>query len=258
MSTKPPILKVNNVCKQFELPAETVNVLIDINFEVPTGSFTIIYGPSGSGKSTMLNILMGLEPPTSGTVELQGQNLYQLTPDDRARFRQLTMGMVYQTNYWITSMSVEENVAFPLFLAGYDRQQAIQMAKISLETVGLDKISTHYPTQLSGGQQQRVSMARALIANPSLIIADEPTGNLDSKNGELVMNLLNDSVKHMGKTVILVTHNLDYLAYSTQQVQIKDGQLADTTSSVPPEPIAPAAPPPPPPAKPQAKEVKHG
>ncbi len=229
MSAAKTVLKVSHVNKQFKLPGETVGVLTDINFEVKEGSFTIIYGPSGSGKSTMLNILVGLEPPTSGTVELLDQDLYQLTPDDRARFRQLSLGMVYQTNYWINSLSVIENVAFPLYLAGYDYKQAGELAQISLESVGLDKISAHFPTQLSGGQQQRVSMARALIANPTLIVADEPTGNLDSRNGDLIMNLLNDSVKKYGKTVILVTHNLEYLSYSTQQLQIKDGLLTNTT-----------------------------
>lgn len=230
MSTAKTILKVSHVNKEFKLPTETVSVLKDVNFEVKEGSFTIIYGPSGSGKSTMLNILVGLEPPTTGTVELLGQDMYQLTPDDRARFRQLTLGMVYQTNYWINSLSVFENIAFPLYLAGYDYKQANQLAELSLETVGLKAdLAGHNPTQLSGGQQQRVSMARALITNPSLIIADEPTGNLDSKNGGLIMSLLYDSVKTMGKTVILVTHNLEYLSLSTQQLQINDGILTETT-----------------------------
>jgi putative ABC transport system ATP-binding protein len=223
------IIKVSHVHKEFKLPADTVKVLSDVNFEVKKGSFTIIYGPSGSGKSTMLNILLGLEPPTTGTIEILGQNLYDLTPDDRARFRQLTLGIVYQTNYWINSLSVVENVSFPLYLAGYEPKQAAELAALSLEAVGLSHISAHYPTQLSGGQQQRVSMARALIANPGLIVADEPTGNLDSKNGDLIMGLLSDSVKSLGKTVILVTHNLDYLKLSTQQIQIKDGIVTDTT-----------------------------
>ncbi len=223
------IVKVTGLSKQFKLATETVSALTDINFEIKQGSFTIIYGPSGSGKSTLLNILVGLEPPTSGTVELLGQNLYDLTSDDRARFRQLTLGMVFQTNYWVNSLSVVENVAFPLYLAGYDAKQAAELAQLSLEAVGLNDVVKHYPTQLSGGQQQRVSMARALIANPSLIVADEPTGNLDSHNGELIMSLLDSSVKDMGKTVILVTHNLEYLRYSTQQLEIKDGVLTDTT-----------------------------
>jgi putative ABC transport system ATP-binding protein len=230
MSTAKTVIKVSHLNKQYVLPTDTVNVLQDVNFEVKEGSFTIIYGPSGSGKSTMLNALVGLEPPTSGTVEVLGQDLYALTPDDRARFRQLTLGMVYQTNYWINSLSVIENVSFPLYLAGYHAAQAAQLAEISLETVGLGKVSAHFPTQLSGGQQQRVSMARALITNPTLIVADEPTGNLDSKNGDLIMGLLDQSVKELGKTVILVTHNLDYLSYSTQQLQIKDGILTDTTA----------------------------
>ncbi len=228
MSSK-TLLKITNLHKQFDLATETVKALIDVNFEIKEGAFAIIYGPSGSGKSTLLNTIVGLEPPTSGTVDMLGQDLYQLTPDDRARFRQLTLGMVNQTNYWVSSLNVIENVSFPLYLAGYDRQQATSLAQLRLEQVGLGNISAHNPTQLSGGQQQRVSMARALIASPRVIVADEPTGNLDSRNGELIMGLLERSVKEQGKTVILVTHNLDYLSFSTQQLEIKDGLLTDTT-----------------------------
>lgn len=224
------VLKVSHVHREFQLAMEKLTVLHDVNFEVKQGSFTILYGPSGSGKSTMLNILLGLDPPTSGTVEMLGQDMYKLNPDGRAKFRHLALGMVYQSNFWISSLNVIENVAFPLYLAGHTFKTAEALAQQSLKNVGMDGFEKQMPTRLSGGQQQRVSMARALVSNPQIIVADEPTGNLDSKNGDMIMDLLAASVKDMGKTVILVTHNLEYLRYSDQQLQIKDGQIIDSNT----------------------------
>lgn len=222
-----PLVIGQHIGKKFYLETETVEVLKDLNFVVPKNSFTIIYGPSGSGKSTLLNSLVGLEPPTSGKFIVDGQDLYALNADQRANFRARTLGMVYQTNYWVNSLNVLDNVSLPLFLSGYTRKQANIMAKDTLDMVGMGEYLNKKPTVLSGGQQQRVSMARALVANPSWVVADEPTGNLDTKNGDMIMKLLSDLNHKMNKTIILVTHNLEYLPLSNNQLQIKDGMLVE-------------------------------
>lgn len=221
------LIQVENVEKKFFLQTETVHALKHVNFTIPNNSFSIIYGPSGSGKSTLLNTIVGLEPPTTGKVIIDNQDLYSLSADKRANFRARTLGMVYQTNYWVNSLTVLENVCMPLFLAGYSRRQATLVSMESLELVGMQDYAKKRPTVLSGGQQQRVSMARAIVANPDLIVADEPTGNLDTKNGDMIMNLLSDLNHKMKKTVILVTHNLEYLSLSSHRVQIKDGEASE-------------------------------
>lgn len=225
------LIRLEQVEKKFFLDTETVDALKGINFGIPKQSFSIIYGPSGSGKSTLLNTIVGLEPPTSGRVVIDDRDLYSLNSDQRANFRARTLGMVYQTNYWVNSLTVLENVSMPLFLSGYSRKQASLIAMESLEMVGMTTFAKKRPTVLSGGQQQRVSMARAIVANPDLIVADEPTGNLDTKNGDMIMNLLSDLNHKLHKTVILVTHNLEYLSLSSHRVQIKDGYATEDDGS---------------------------
>ncbi len=231
MTVPTSLIKVEAVDKKFFLPTETVHALKNVNFAIPKNSFSIIYGPSGSGKSTLLNTIVGLEPPTTGKVIIEEQDLYALNADKRANFRARTLGMVYQTNYWVNSLNVLENVCMPIFLSGYSRRQAALIAMESLELVGMQDYAKKRPTLLSGGQQQRVSMARAIIANPDLIVADEPTGNLDTKNGDMIMNLLSDLNHKMQKTIILVTHNLEYLSLSSHRVQIKDGEAFEDDGS---------------------------
>jgi putative ABC transport system ATP-binding protein len=225
------LIRLDQVEKKFFLDTETVHALKNVNFGIPKQSFSIIYGPSGSGKSTLLNTIVGLEVPTSGKVTIENQDLYSLNADQRANFRARTLGMVYQTNYWVNSLTVLENVCMPLFLSGYSKHQAAMIAKESLEMVGMAAYFKKRPTVLSGGQQQRVSMARAIVANPDLIVADEPTGNLDTKNGDMIMNLLSDLNHKLHKTIILVTHNLEYLSLSTHRVQIKDGMASEDDGS---------------------------
>lgn len=219
------LIEAKGLHKEFVLPNETVVALKDVSFVVPKNSFNVIYGPSGSGKSTMLNILTGLEVPTGGTITVAGVDLYSHNADERANFRARTLGMVYQTNYWVNSLTVLENVSMPLFLAGYTKRKSAKYAMEALEMVGMEKFQHQHPTLLSGGQQQRVSMARALVADPELIVADEPTGNLDTKNGDLIMNLLSDLKNTHGKTIILVTHNLEYLPLSDNRLRLKDGAV---------------------------------
>ena len=225
------IVKFENVSKQFQLDDGPVEVLHDVNFTVKRGSFTIIYGPSGSGKSTLLNVLTGLEPPTSGSVVVDGQHLYTMNADERAAFRAKRMGMVYQTHYWVNSLSALENVALPLYLTGRSYQEAIGEARASISRVGLDKYADYRPNLLSGGQQQRISMARASIISPMLLIADEPTGNLDSKNGDMIMQLVESFKSDFGSTIVLVTHNLEYLPLSDYRLYIKDGVVTEEKGS---------------------------
>lgn len=223
------MIEFKNVYKEFVLPTETVRVLNDVSFAIPENSFTVIYGPSGSGKSTLLNTLVGLEPPTSGNVQLNSQELYAMNADQRANFRARLVGMVYQTNYWVNSLTVLENVAMPLYLSGYNRREAASVALESLSKIGMEEYRHSNPTVLSGGQQQRVSIARALAGDPQLIVADEPTGNLDTKNGDMIMSMLYELRHRLGKTVVMVTHNLSYLPLSDLRLHLKDGVVNQET-----------------------------
>lgn len=220
-----PIIKVQNLDKTFKLPSGDVSVLHDISLEIQPQSFTIIYGPSGSGKTTLLNSLSCLEQPTKGTVTVAGKHVYDFNGDERAAFRSQELGLVYQSNYWVKSLSVLENVAMPLYVAGWEISMANNKAMETLKQIHMEEYSGYRPTLLSGGQQQRVSMARALVADPTIVLADEPTGNLDTKAGDMVMDLLKRVQEEFGRTVVLITHNLEYLPYSDQQIHILDGRI---------------------------------
>ncbi|MFN8015629.1 MAG: ABC transporter ATP-binding protein [Acidimicrobiia bacterium] len=222
------LIKFSHVFKSFHVKNGAVNVLKDISFTVPKGSFTILFGPSGSGKSTILNTILGLEPPTSGRVDVNDINLYSLSSDQRAKFRTHFVGMVTQDNYWVNSLSVIDNVALPLYLCGYPRTKARKMAKRSVENIQLERYLNSRPTVLSGGEQQRISVARATVKNPEIIIADEPTGNLDTKSGNLVLNLLLNQTGKDKTTVVMVTHNPDFLQYANNVLMIKDGVMEQT------------------------------
>lgn len=225
MPSSDNIIEFSNVHKNFQTQDQVVKALEGVSFEIKRSSLTILYGASGSGKSTILNVLMGLQQPTQGKVVVNGQDIYALNSDKRARFRSATIGSVYQAMYWIKSLSVLDNVATPLYLSGWNRGEARQRAMQKLTELGMEQYAHTRPTVLSGGQQQRISMARALITDPQLLIADEPTGNLDSKNGELVMQMLKRLNDTTNCTIVLVTHNLEYLPLSDKQLFIKDGVL---------------------------------
>jgi putative ABC transport system ATP-binding protein len=219
------LIKVEHLSKQFDLKSGPVEVLRDITFQIPEESFAIIFGPSGSGKSTLLNILCGLEIPTKGRVEIDAQDVYAMNADQRSHFRAQVMGIVHQENYWIKSLNVLENVAMPLYLIGSKKEPSLIVARESLEKVGMAEYANHLPIVLSGGQQQRVSMARALVASPKLILADEPTGNLDSKNGKLITDLLLYFQQKLNRTIVLVTHNIEYLPLGDTHLFIRDGRV---------------------------------
>lgn len=227
MSTSDTLVRFENVGKQYLTQEGTSSVLRNVNFEIKKNSFTIIYGPSGSGKTTILNMIQGLLKPSAGRVIVDGQNLYELSQNERAKFRARNFGTVYQTNNWISSLSVVENIALPLYLTGLDREAATKEALDSLRRVDLEKYAHYSPQVLSVGQQQRISMARATVTVPILLAADEPTGNLDSKNGDMIMRLIMSYKNDHDSTIILVTHNSDYLPLSDHRLFISDGSVTE-------------------------------
>lgn len=227
--SRPSLIRATNVSRTYETPSGDVEALQQVTLDIPDGSFTVIYGPSGSGKSTLLNCLIGLDAPTEGQVTYEGNDLYALSPNDRAFFRAHTMGMVYQQNYWVNSLNVLENVALPLDFIGVSEEAARKGALDSLARLNLGHFANTNPARLSGGEQQRVAMARALVNNPAYIVADEPTGNLDRENGDAVIELLRYFNRTFKRTVVLVTHNLEYLAVADQLIYIEYGQITQST-----------------------------
>lgn len=224
---KNALIQTTNVSLSFTVGEQNVDAVKTASVGIPEGEFTIIYGASGSGKSSLLNMLSGLQKPTKGTLKYRGEDLYTKTPNELAFFRASELGIVYQTNYWVKSLSVLENVAMPLYFLGYTKAEAHELALESLKKVNMVGYAKKYPTLLSGGEQQRVAMARALVSNAPVLIADEPTGNLDSKNGDMIMDLLKDLAHKDGKTVILVTHNMEYLAIASHLLEIQDGVVTE-------------------------------
>ena len=221
------IVSLKNVDQSFQVGEEKIDVLHDISFDLQPNTFNIIYGPSGSGKSTLLNILSGLQRPSNGSVVFGGSHLYELSPNELAAFRANQIGIVYQQNYWIKSLSVVENISVPMYFLGYSRANATKIAMQTLEQVGMCDYAKKNPAMLSGGEQQRIAMARALVNNPLFIIADEPTGSLDSKNGDMIMNLLQECQTNLKRTIILVTHNMEYLPLADKLLHIQDGHVEE-------------------------------
>lgn len=219
------IIQATNISQEFVMGDEVIKPIRDASFELLENSFNIIYGPSGSGKSTLLNILTGLQRPTSGTVTFDGHDVYGLGPDELAFFRATRLGIVYQTNYWVKSLTALENVSIPLYFLGYDRKRAAERAQFALDQVEMGSFANKYPILLSGGEQQRIAMARALVSSPLFIVADEPTGSLDSTNGDKIINLLRTAQTENRRTIILVTHNMEYLPLADHLLHIEDGHV---------------------------------
>lgn len=218
-------IKVDNLSKSFIIGKENIQVLKDVCFEIEAGDFLVIVGPSGCGKSTLLHTIIGLEFPTSGTIEVLGENIYKnTTEDDRSEFRKNHIGMVYQQPNWIKSYTVLDNLIFPLLLLGEEKSQLLKKAQSALEKVGMMQRFFYIPTELSSGQQQKIALARAIITNPEIIIADEPTGNLDYHSGQELMQILSDLCSQ-GKTIIMVTHDLEYIKYARTAIHMLDGKL---------------------------------
>lgn len=222
------VISVTNVNKSFQVSDQTIPILNSISFVVEKGDFLIIFGPSGCGKSTLLHILLGLEHPTTGELNVLNEAIYHnTTEDDRSLFRRTHIGMVYQQPNWIKSLNVIDNVALPLQLSGIPKSKAIEQAHVLLKEVDMESHAEYRPSELSSGQQQRIALARALVIDPELIIADEPTGNLDYQSGQELMLLLSNLNKN-GRTIVMVTHDLEYIQYAKTAIQMLDGRIEAT------------------------------
>ncbi len=219
------LIQTKKVNQEFKIGDNNLHVLHDVTISIPENSFTIIYGSSGSGKSTLLNLLIGLQRPSDGQILYRGKDLYQYSSDQLAQHRASEFGMVFQTNYWVKSLTVLENVALPLYFLGQVRAEANKRAMKALEMLNMAKHAHKLPTLLSGGEQQRVSMARTLVRSPKLIVADEPTGNLDTATGDQIMQLLRKCQSELKQTIILVTHELEYLPLGDHLFHIQDGTV---------------------------------
>ena len=219
-----PFIRVKGLTKHFKMGGATVRALDGLDLEIEARTFTVVMGPSGSGKSTLLYLLGGLDRATSGEIVIDGQRLDEMDENALALFRRRTVGFVFQSFNLIPSMTALDNVAFPMQFAGISSARRNQQARELLGQVGLSNRSDHRPTELSGGQQQRVAIARALVNNPSLILTDEPTGNLDTSSGAAVMQLLSD-LHHSGRTVLVVTHDPRMTRYATHRIYLLDGHM---------------------------------
>ncbi|MDD4410242.1 MAG: ABC transporter ATP-binding protein [Candidatus Shapirobacteria bacterium] len=221
------ILKIENVKMDFNVGGQIVPVLKGISLDINQGDFAVIFGPSGCGKSTLLHCILGMEKPTSGKVLIEGTEMGAMIEDDVVRFRKTRIGIVFQQSIWIKSLNVLENVSFPNLLKGMTKEEAQRLALETLKDVKLDNWANYNPSSLSGGQQQRVSLARALTLDPAIIVADEPTGNLDTVAGDELINLLVNLNKEKGKTIVMVTHDLEYLKFANKLFHIIDGELVE-------------------------------
>ena len=242
-----PIIVIESLRKSIRNGARTVEILRGIDFVVPRGEFVAIMGASGSGKSTLLGLLAGLDSPTSGNVHLNGTAISYLPEDELAQVRGRTVGFVFQSYQLIPTLTALENVLLPYELnaSGEDasRSAGIDRARRLLSSVGLADRMDHYPVQLSGGEQQRVALARAFVLRPPIVLADEPTGNLDTTNGAHVLELLLDLNRREGTTLVLVTHDPTLAAYANRRIVLRDGLVISderAVSAVPPPPPIPA------------------
>ena len=221
------MIKLTGINKIYRTDTIETQALENVNIEVKKGEFVSIMGPSGCGKSTLLNIIGLLDEPTGGTVEIAGCDTTGMKDKEMADFRNRTLGFVFQSFHLINSLNVIDNVELPLLYRGVKRSERRRLAKEMLERVGLSHRMYHMPSQLSGGQCQRVAIARAIIGNPEIILADEPTGNLDSKMGEEIMDILHALNKEDGRTIVMVTHNEEQAKQTSRTIRFFDGRQVE-------------------------------
>ncbi len=219
------VIEVKSLYKLYRVGDEVVRALDGVGFEIFKGEFCAIVGTSGSGKSTLLNMLAGLEKPTKGSVVIAGQHIENLTEEQLVRFRRDNVGFIFQSFHLLGTMNAVENVALPLSFRGVPRDVRMRKADQMLDLVKLKKHKKHLPNQMSGGQQQRVGVARALVVDPKIIFADEPTGNLDSHTSEEVMRLMQQVVREQKKTLVMVTHDSHLATYADRVFHIRDGKI---------------------------------
>lgn len=226
-------IRTENLCRYYSMGEAVIRAVDGISVQIASGEFVAMLGASGSGKSSLLNLIAGLDRPTSGTVVVQDNDLARLSREQLAKYRLHTVGMVFQSFNLIPSMTLLENVELPLRFAEVDRGKREALAKQALERVGLSARWRHRPTELSGGEQQRASLARALMNQPQFLLADEPTGNLDSRTGTEIMNFLREFNESLGMTIIMVTHERALSErYASRMIVLADGKLFGDQSSV--------------------------
>jgi ABC-type lipoprotein export system ATPase subunit len=225
-----PLVSLRDVHRSYRRGDETVNALRGVSFDVSPGDFVVATGPSGSGKSTLLHVMAGLDRPNSGEVFLEGKPLSTLPDDDLTLYRRRRLGFIFQFFHLLPTLSAVENVALPLLLDGRPPREAERAARERLESLGLGPRASHRPRELSGGEQQRVAIARALVTEPALLLADEPTGNLDSAAGAEVYRILSELPSSHGTAIVMVTHDRDAVAHGTRSLRIVDGRLVDGTA----------------------------
>jgi putative ABC transport system ATP-binding protein len=219
-----PIIQVENLFKTYHVGEVDVHALNGVSLAVKRGEFLSIVGTSGSGKSTLFNILGGLTPPTSGTVQINGRDLTRMSESDRNDLRKRTVGFVFQKYNLLPTLTAEQNIQIVRDVAGRPIAFDEQFKEV-LEMLGIAKRLHHKPRALSGGEQQRVAIARAIVNAPAILLADEPTGNLDSKNSDIVLNLLQDLNKRLGQTILMITHNPEAATYADRIIQMRDGKV---------------------------------
>ncbi|MCI0459561.1 MAG: ABC transporter ATP-binding protein [Gemmataceae bacterium] len=226
-----PIVRVNGVHKFFRRGSEQIDVLQDLYLEVPEGEFLALMGPSGSGKTTLLNLIAGLDSPSQGEIWVGNQLISAMNEAQLARWRTRNIGFVFQFYHLLSVLTAYENVELPLLLLPLSSAQRRQQVLNALDLVGLSDRTKHRPGQLSGGQQQRVGIARAIVTDPTLMVADEPTGDLDARSAEEILNLMGELQRELRKTIIMVTHDQRAAARAQRQLHLEKGQLVEDTGS---------------------------
>jgi putative ABC transport system ATP-binding protein len=221
------LVRVERVTKTYRRGGESINVLNELSADVPRGDFLALMGPSGSGKSTLLNLLGGIDRPTSGSVNFGGRRLEEMGDGELARWRSSHVGFVFQMHHLLPMLSAERNVELPLLLTGLPASERRKRTQAALTLVGLADRAKHKPAELSGGQEQRVGIARAIVADPEILLCDEPTGDLDRKSGDAVLDLLQTLNREHGKTVVIVTHDPHAAARARRTLYLRNGVLAE-------------------------------